>query len=149
MNHLRVYKKLYEVPPGHVIIFPQYEVVSKKVDRDMMRMSIGWRTTVSTTFLHADMRERLKDQAIIPLPSGQLPPLYSANHASFLKHKPFKPIPKNTAKVTVDTWFHDSAVYGKSKNERPRDVCSVFRKRNTGISSQKNINIIFILLIHQ
>lgn len=111
MNHLRLYKKLYEVPPGHVIIFPQYiihEVVSKKADRDMMRMFTGWRTTVSTTFLHADMRERLKYQAIIPLPSGQLPPLYSANHASFLKHKPFKPIPKNTAKVTVDTWFHDS-----------------------------------------
>lgn len=104
-------KQLYEIPPGHVVIFPQYiihEVVSKKADRDMMRLFTGWRTTFATTFLHPDMRERFLTQAIIPLPSGQLPPMYSANHMSFLKNKPFKPIPKNSAKVTVATWSHAS-----------------------------------------
>ena len=103
-------KQLYEILPGHIVIFPQYiihEVVSKKADRDMMRLFTGWRTTTSKKFLHTDMRERFKTQAIIPLPSGQLPPMYSANHISFLKNKPFKPIPKNDVKVTVETWSHD------------------------------------------
>lgn len=104
-------KQLYEIPPGHIVIFPQYiihEVVSKKTDHDMMRLFTGWRTTTSTKFLHTDMRERFKTQAIIPLPSGQLPPMYSANHISFLKNKPFKPIPKNDVKVTVETWSRDA-----------------------------------------
>lgn len=104
-------KQRYEIPPGHVVIFPQYiihEVVSKKADRDMMRVFTGWRTTSETTFLHADMRERFLRQAIIPLASGQLPPMYSANHISFLKNKPFKPIPKNDVKVTVETWSRAS-----------------------------------------
>jgi len=100
-------KQRYEIPPGHVVIFPQYiihEVVSKKADCDMMRVFTGWRTTSETTFLHSDMRDRFLYQAIIPLASGQLPPMYSANHISFLKNKPFKPIPKNDVKVTVETW---------------------------------------------
>ena len=104
-------KQRYEIPPGHVVIFPQYiihEVVSKKADRDMMRVFTGWRTTSETTFLHADMRDRFLYQAIIPLASGQLPPMYSANHISFLKNKPFKPIPKNDVKVTVETWSRAS-----------------------------------------
>ena len=54
------YKIRYEIPPGHIVIFPQYiihEVISKKALYDMMRLFIGWRTTVSKTFLYRDMRE--------------------------------------------------------------------------------------------
>jgi len=101
------YKIRYEIPPGHIVIFPQYiihEVISKKALYDMMRLFIGWRTTVSKTFLYRDMRERFENQAIIPLPSGQLPPMYSANHATIFKDKEFKPIPKEDTKVSVRTW---------------------------------------------
>jgi hypothetical protein len=105
------YKQLFEVPPGHVVIFPQYiihEVLSKKAENDMMRLFTGWRTTISNTFLHSDTAQRLKNQSIIPLPSGQLPPMYLANHTMFFKNKPFKPIPDQEHKITVESWSRDS-----------------------------------------
>lgn len=109
------YKQLYEVPPGHVVIFPQYiihEVLSKKAENDMMRLFTGWRTTISNTFLHSDTEQRLKSQSIIPLPSGQLPPMYLANHTMFFKNKPFKPIPDQEHKITVESWSKDSIKNG-------------------------------------
>ena len=43
---------------------------------------MGWRTTIDTGPLFEDIEQMLRDQAVIPLPSGQLPPIYSANHRS-------------------------------------------------------------------
>lgn len=105
------YRHKISIPPGHMIIFPQYilhEVVGTQAKNNMMRLFLGWRTTNSNNFIHSDMLERLNNQSIIPLPSGQLPPMYAANHASFYLHKTFKPIPEKEHKVSLITWSRDS-----------------------------------------
>lgn len=83
-----------------------------------MRVFTGWRTTISDTFLHSDMLDRLQNQSIIPLPSGQLPAMYAANHMSFFKNKAFKPIPKEENKITVESWSQNTIknVYITNKN---------------------------------
>lgn len=99
------------VPPGHMIIFPQYilhEVVAQKASHNMMRLFTGWRLTTSSGFLHSDMLERLNKQSIMPLPSGQLPPMYAANHGSFYLHKSFKPIPNRDYKINLIEWSNQS-----------------------------------------
>ena len=95
MKKLNKIKSKAFIPPGHIIIFPQYifhEVVSKKASYDMKRLFTGWRTTIDTGPLFEDIEQMLRDQSVIPLPSGQLPPLYSANHRSCFLRKPFCPI---------------------------------------------------------
>lgn len=92
---VKPYKAKFRIPPGYMIVFPQYtlhEVVSTKAKYDMMRLFTGWRTTTSSTELIPVTPQRMKDQGIMPLPSGQEPPVYSANHGSFFKNKAFRPI---------------------------------------------------------
>ena len=125
IKDFNVYKDTFVVPPGHMVIFPQYilhEVVSRKVKYDMKRLFIGWRTTKDTTFLHKDMLERLKSQNIIPLPSGQLPPMYASNHGSFFLNKKFKPNPKDDYEVTTIEWSHNTM----------KDITLVTKKNKDG-----------------
>ena len=85
---LKARSKLVRIPPGHVLCFFQHlvhEVVSTPASRDMFRMFHGFRFTTGTRSLfEADYRERrvFEDQALPRLPSFQLPPVYSKNHAS-------------------------------------------------------------------
>lgn len=101
----------FTIPPGHMIIFPQYilhEVVATKAKTNMMRLFTGWRTTTSDNFIHPDMLKRMATQSIVPLPSGQLPPMYASNHGSFYLNKQFKPIPHRDHKVNLKEWSRDS-----------------------------------------
>jgi len=108
---VKPYKARIAVPPGHAIIFPQYilhEVVSNRTTYDMMRIFMGWRTTTSDGFLIPVTRERMETQGIIPLPSGQEPPMYAANHASFFRHKTFRPISNINWKVSTVDWSKET-----------------------------------------
>jgi hypothetical protein len=101
------YRYRFRVPPGHMIVFPQYilhEVVSQKSEKNMMRIFTGWRTTISTDYLHPGTKERIGAQAVMPLPSGQIPPMFAANHGSFFRSKQFKPIPNTSHKVSTIEW---------------------------------------------
>ena len=101
------YRYKFRVPPGHMIVFPQYilhEVVSQKSTKDMMRVFTGWRTTISNNYLHDDTEKRIQTQAVMPLPSGQIPPMFAANHGSFFRWKQFKPIPNNSHQVSTIEW---------------------------------------------
>lgn len=85
-------KSIIEIPPGHQIIFYQniiHEVLSIKQTVESIRLYSGWRLTKQSLPL-MDLSQRFKDQAIIPLPSGQLPPMYSANHMSLFKAQTIK-----------------------------------------------------------
>jgi hypothetical protein len=76
-------KKLFKIPPGHMIIFPQYilhEVVSTKASARMRRLFLGWRLTVSKKSIYPNRNDIMKNQSVPPLPSGQIPPMYSSNH---------------------------------------------------------------------
>lgn len=108
---VKPYKARIAVPPGHALIFPQYilhEVVSNRTTYDMMRIFMGWRTTTSDGFLIPVTRERMEKQGIIPLPSGQEPPMYAANHASFFRHKTFRPISNIDWKVSTVEWSNET-----------------------------------------
>ena len=103
------YKSKFTVPPGHILIFPQYilhEVISTKAKYNMMRIFNGWRTTTSKNFLFSSIPKLTLTQGIIPLPSGQKPPMYSRlGHGLFYKFKPFRPIKRlNNWKVSTIGW---------------------------------------------
>ena len=85
-------KKRFIVPPGHLIIFPQHlihEVIADKSNHEQFRLFFGWRLTKATTPLFPN-KEEIIDTLGVPFePSGQMPPMYSANHGSAFKNKPF------------------------------------------------------------
>lgn len=76
------------VPPGHIVIFPQYimhEVVANPSTYNMMRQFTGWRLTTDNKPIYP--LEMFEDQAVIPLPGGMIPPMYAKNHIMFFQEK--------------------------------------------------------------
>ena len=101
-----------EVPPGHMIIFPQYivhEVLGSAAKHNMVRLFLGWRLTREITWIHPDIPERVESQDIMKLPSGQLPAMYSKSHLMFYQNKEFAPIP-NEPRVTLRTWSDETFI---------------------------------------
>lgn len=84
IHEVGTYRHKFKVPPGHMVIFPQYimhEVVSNAVKHDMYRLFLGWRmTTLDKSLLNND--KYMSEQATVPLPGGMMPPMYSASHQS-------------------------------------------------------------------
>lgn len=78
-------KQKIKIPPGSIMIFYEnlvHEVLSSKAKRDMYRLFTGWRITQSNESLigNEKLRKLLDDNAIIPLKSGQEPPIYAKLH---------------------------------------------------------------------
>mgnify|MGYP001240746973 FL=1 len=70
------------VPPGSILIFYErivHEVVSRKASHDMFRLFLGWRLTTTTEPLYP-LGDKLKRQAVMPLKSNQVPPMYARLH---------------------------------------------------------------------
>lgn len=70
-----------EIPPAHGMFFIQdtiHCVNAKKLSFDMRRVHISARITHSTTTepLIVDIEHRLRTGAVLPLKSGQIPPMY-------------------------------------------------------------------------
>lgn len=81
-NKYKAKKQVFEVPPGHIILFYQHlvhEIIPKKAKETSYRLYMGWRLTNSVTPLNKDIVAHLKSQAPIPQPSGQKPALWSLN----------------------------------------------------------------------
>lgn len=113
-------KHIFAVPPGHCVLFPQYilhEVMSKKASHDMMRIFTGWRLTAGTNRLHGDkMEQMMRDQAVMPVPGGMVPPMFCSNHRSYYLRNNFKPITNDPSSSTnLIEWsnesFQDIALY--------------------------------------
>jgi hypothetical protein len=67
-----------DVPPGGFLLFYEHiihEVLPVKASRPMHRLFLGWRLTRSVDPLF-DIVPLLQSQAVIPLKSGQVPPMY-------------------------------------------------------------------------
>ena len=103
-------KSLVEIPPGHMIVFPQYimhEVLGKKADRNMMRLFTGWRLTRGSSSLYN--KKEFDDFAVISLPGGMKPPMYSKQHMMSWMNKEFTPIPSIPSyKITVNSWMDET-----------------------------------------
>lgn len=115
-NRLKQVSKLkvkITVPPGHVVIFPQYilhEVVASPVKHNMLRLFTGWRLTSKKESLYdtlhkyksskyPSLKTIMDKQGVPPIPGGMIPPMYSRNHASnFLGIPTFRVVPKNRRK---------------------------------------------------
>ena len=108
MNKINKYKYRAVVPPGHIILFPQYilhEVVATPAKHDMMRLFNGIRlTTGEKTLNSVDM---MNDQKIPLLPGGMYPPIYSANHGSCFLGIPILKKIKDTDYKVKKTWVND------------------------------------------
>lgn len=71
------------VPPGYQVIFVEHIVhkVTAAATKAMdLRLFMGWRLTDATTPLFDDIEERLDDQGIVRIKSGQMPPMHAALH---------------------------------------------------------------------
>lgn len=109
------FRKEITVKPGHLIVFPQHilhEVLSNKSKHDQYRLFIGWRLTTSNTLIFEHhKRQAIRDLSVPRLPSGQIPPMYSANHASVFKNKPFNYISATAVpRGTLIEWLEASFV---------------------------------------
>lgn len=85
MNFFRGASEAVEVPPGHALVFVDglvHEVLSEKKPFDSYRLYLAWRVTRSETGepLVPVAERLLADQAVVPLKSGQVPPMYAALH---------------------------------------------------------------------
>jgi hypothetical protein len=92
----------FRIPPGHMIIFPQYimhEVVASAVKYNMKRLFLGWRMTISDKSIRNN-EEMMDKQSVTPLPGGMIPPMYSSNHGSF-----YLGIPNVTASKKKLDWM--------------------------------------------
>lgn len=81
-------KKIYEVPPGHIILFHQnilHEVKSQKAKFESHRLYLGWRLTNSEKPLF-DHSKIIDTQGVPKIPSGQIPPMYAKLHMVNHKH---------------------------------------------------------------
>lgn len=104
VKNMLKYKHVFTIPPGHMIMFPQYlihEVVATKVKYNMYRLSIGSRLTLMDEPLF-DTKEIIEKQSISRLGGGMLPPMYSANHGSLFLGIP---IFKEESKKTNKNWI--------------------------------------------
>ena len=89
MKDLNKKKKIFKIPPGHIIMFNQniaHEILKKTSTFDSYRLFIGWRITDSKKPLF-DNKKVIEDQGIIKLPSGQIPSMYSPSHWMFHRDK--------------------------------------------------------------
>jgi hypothetical protein len=70
-------------PPGHILIFFAnivHEVLPKKRKYTSARMYCCWRATQQDVPLFPDTLSRLRNQKLMPLPSGQMPPMHAKLH---------------------------------------------------------------------
>lgn len=81
----------YKIPPGHIIIFSQnivHEVVSKAYKTETYKLYIGWRVTDEADPLFKEnLEEGISKQAIVKIPSGQYPAMFTKNHRRFFAGK--------------------------------------------------------------
>ena len=89
------------VPPGCFMVFYEnlvHTVYGKEAAATKVRQFLGWRVTedpASTGMVHPDNRPYareevvalLRAQAVVPLKSGQVPPMYPGAYCSFMKAK--------------------------------------------------------------
>tara|TARA_B100001287_G_C22680586_1_gene530129 strand:- start:1160 stop:2176 length:1017 start_codon:yes stop_codon:yes gene_type:complete len=75
--------ELVPIKPGQAIIFVEniiHEVLATAVMVDRCRLFIGFSITKRDAPLIAELESLIENQAIIPLKSGQIPPIYSPMH---------------------------------------------------------------------
>jgi hypothetical protein len=78
-----------------MIIFPQYilhEVVANPAKYNMRRQFTGWRITPFKRPLYS--LDLFDSQAVIPLPGGMIPPMYSQNHIMHWQENEFNLTPE-------------------------------------------------------
>jgi len=108
------HRRRYRIDPGHMLVFAQnlvHEVLVGKDTHDQLRLFTGWRLTRGVGLLFEDEKDSVVRTLGVPrLPSGQIPPMYSANHGSAFLKKPFRPRNRNGETTSLLDWLQDSFV---------------------------------------
>jgi hypothetical protein len=124
------------VPPGHMVVFFQrilHVVTPHKVTFDSFRQFTCWRLTLSSVDEKVaplngweDFNTTIMDFGVPKLPSGQIPPMYSANHASCFLFKDNKNDPIWWSKKVKAICKEDKVCKGKKHAGRKYTVCKRF-----------------------
>lgn len=73
-----------EIPPGAILIFNEniiiHEVYPKKLGYPLVRLHLAWRLTRGASCMRPGLQSLLDSQAIIPIKSGQIPPMHAKLH---------------------------------------------------------------------
>jgi len=104
--------RVYEIPPGHLIIFRQcilHNVMPRRLSADSYRQFRCWRLVRHEQRplqdmlpgIHKTLEETIREQGVPRLPSGQIPPLYSANHGSLFLWREDERSPRRFAAKVV------------------------------------------------
>ena len=90
-------KVKYTIKPKQVIIFDQnliHEIFKQRIKKTNIRLYLGWRHTISSIPLfnskkdnQYNITEIIKKQLVPPLPSGDLPYMYTKNHPRLFKSR--------------------------------------------------------------
>ena len=103
-------KKKIEIKPGHILIFNEdliHEVLSTPSKNDMCRLFLGWLVTTSDDTIIPDIEHILRVQAVVPLKSGQVPPMYAKLHWTNWHQR----------LVAFSENFHESCIESKKRKE--------------------------------
>ena len=76
-------KTIIEIPAGALMIFNEkliHEVLAKAASFVQHRLHMAWRLTTGTQPAISNLLDLLDKQAVIPLKSGQIPPMYAKLH---------------------------------------------------------------------
>lgn len=115
--------RVLDVPPGYAVFFYQHiihEIAKGKVKSDSLRLHLGFCLAQSKESLFPDQAKWMMDQGVPRIPSNQIPPMHSANHASFTKLRSTLPTfaeqfnPLCVKEVTIKS--------GKSKGDKYNTV---------------------------
>ena len=82
-REMKARRRIVDIPAGYAVIFIDnivHEVLSRKCKFDLLRVFIGFRLTRDTEPLTPGIRELLHTQGVVPLKSGQVPPMYAKLH---------------------------------------------------------------------
>lgn len=100
-----------KVPSGYMVLFRQdilHTITKSRFFENSYRVFVGFRITTSDQPLY-DVMDIVTNQKVPPLPSGQMPSMFSANHDSCLLYK--QTIPWSDAAVH-DIWKQERTIRG-------------------------------------
>lgn len=105
------------VPPGHAVLFLQRLVHSvksgKQPDTPALRVFHGYRLTREAVPLF-DLEGVLRNGSVPRIPSGQVPPMYSSNHYSFMTN------PSHAFHAWARTTFRPECLFKRTSSKGVR-----------------------------
>lgn len=118
-----------QIPPGAIIFFHEHiihEVIANKLNYASYRLFVGWRFTNSKKPLFEETKSALKNQAVVKIKSGQVPPMWAKLHWTNFAESHLVPFAKAFKKqVLVERTMKSGLMKGRVFTIPPREMGSL------------------------